>query len=174
MNLTAIGKFYLFLCVFWTAIILYIFLASIPFNPLSLPFSKATQVYSLIPEGWGFFTRNPKEPNVLMYKKQGVTWINSTRSNSDPVFWFGLSRKNRTIMSESMTAINNIKDSLWVKRDGKINFNVSKIILIKSAFKKPLISGDYVVIRQDPIPWAWSKNYKKLHMPYQIIRIHIY
>ncbi len=160
--------------VFWLIIVLYIALAAIPFNPLSLPTSKSVHIISLVPEGWGFFTRNPKETNVILYKKNGDKWKIWTKSNGDPSFLFGLSRKNRKIVSETISILGKLPDSSWIQnREGKINFNIPKVVSVKNDTPNQLLSGKFIIVKQDPIPWSWSKEYKHISMPYDITQVQI-
>lgn len=174
MKFTFAGKSYLIISLFWCFVVLYIAFASIPFNPLSLSFTKS-YLYSLVPEGWGFFTRNPKEEVHLVFKKtRDNRWKLFTKSNADPEFSFGISRKNRRILAETQYLIEKLDDTMFLSRDGNaFNFSTKKIILTKSAFKNPILTGDLILVKQKRLPWAWSENYKEINMPYQIARVHV-
>ena len=37
----------------------------------------------------------------------------------------------------------------------------------------PLLCGEYLLVFQKPVPWAWSKSLKKIEMPAKIIRFKI-
>lgn len=153
---------------------MYVAFASIPFNPLSLSFSKS-YLYSLVPEGWGFFTKNPKEEVALIFKRTSDDhWELFSRSNADSEFLFGISRKNRRVLAETQYLVDRLRDSLFLPRQGKaLDFVTKNIILTKSAFNNPILKGDMIVVKQKRLPWAWSSNYKRINMPYKAVRIYV-
>ena len=176
MSLKPTAKTVIGLSIFWVVIIFYIGMASVPFNPLSIPKIKNIDIALLIPEGWGFFTKNPKESTIVFFTKNTRSqWITFTKSNSDKEFLYGLSRKNRRILAESSNILKSINDTCWLKRESEVlNFSTLQTLLVKNSFKKPIIKGDFIVVKQERLPWAWSRNYLSINMPYEIIRIQVF
>ena len=53
----------------WLVVAIYVLDASLPFNPIRLPFEQALQLRRIVPEGWAFFTRDPREPQPLPFSR---------------------------------------------------------------------------------------------------------
>jgi hypothetical protein len=58
----------------WGVAALYALHTVIPFNAVVLPFERDLPVRSLTPEGWAFFTRNPREKQISAYRRVNGTW----------------------------------------------------------------------------------------------------
>ena len=161
---------------FWCVFILFIALASIPYNPLSLPQVNKMNVLRIIPEGWGFFTRNPVEPSYYLYQKnkEGV-YILINPSAPEAVYYFGISRRSRRINVELHSMLSQLKDTSWekVEQPRDIQLETNKLISIHSDLSNPLLRGDYILLELQRTPWAWSRQKIQPIMPYRKIRVHI-
>ena len=158
--------------------IIYIVLASIPYNPLRLSNNEKKTVLILAPQGWSFFTKNPREEEILLYKKVKNTWVKWDKSLSDPAFCFGASRVGKKIISEKFQIANQIKDSTsWTNGDLANSmffvFNKLPVLKISALSKDPILSGDFILVKQKNVPWAWSKKYNCITMPYKCVHVFI-
>lgn len=59
---------------FWGVLALYALHSMFPFNAVVLPFEGELLMHSLTPEGWAFFTRNPREAQVSAYIRTDGAW----------------------------------------------------------------------------------------------------
>lgn len=162
----------------WAAVIVYIGLSSIPFNPLNLSYNEKTSIFTLIPQGWGFFTRNPREDEPYIYKKVGKDWIKVSNSNSDVGYFFGASRKGRKINFEAYSLLSQIKDSLaWKKADIVIasakDFEPLPVVQVVNNTTNPILFGEFVFVKKRKVPWAWSSYYFKQPMPSKLVRFRV-
>lgn len=122
-------------------------------------FSIETQTLGLIsPQGYAFFTKNPKEPQIYIYEVDKSNQLKNICPNSSTAeMFFGLSRKN-TRLSYDFTEILS-KLSRWESID-----KIDKFYLTKSDTfnipKKDMLKhkGKYLIVKEERIPWAWSKN----------------
>ena len=153
---------------FWSVVLLCITLAAVPLNPISLSFDSKMNILSVVPEGWGFFTRNPREPSVHAYKRNENRLTLVNKPMSDPDYWFGLSRKSRKINMELMGKIRSIPDSVWQQgRPDVMDTSCDSVYKMSRRNLKPLLLGEYLVIRQNRLPWAWAGGRQMPLMPYQ-------
>jgi len=158
--------------------IIYIALASIPYNPLSLSYNEKNPVFVLAPQGWGFFTRNPREEEILLYKRVKNKWVTWNKSFGDPAFFFGASRLERKIISEKFQIANQIKDTTtWINGDltNSLSYVFNKLptLKISALSKDPILSGDFILVKRENVPWAWSKKYNSITMPYKCVHVFI-
>ncbi|MFL0082489.1 SdpA family antimicrobial peptide system protein [Tenacibaculum maritimum] len=114
----------------------------------------------LSPQGYAFFTRNPQEPQIFIYRiKNDTIEENLTKNSSTLDMFFGLSRVNRR---ESLE-MNNVISKLTKWKDytslNDIKTTVQDTLKITSTDSKK-IKGNFLIIKEKRIPWAWSKNLK--------------
>ncbi|MDC9722978.1 MAG: SdpA family antimicrobial peptide system protein [Urechidicola sp.] len=163
----------LLLVVFWLFILGNIFVATIPI-PNNKSFKSKTTIFSFIPQGWGFFTRDPREDIINVYERRNDKIIKVTKTNSSVESYFGISRKNRLKNIELGIITSQIKNEHWAV-GAKSNFSLTDIATdtITHNFKPQNFFGEYYLVKQERIPWAWSKNYKNLVMPYKYVKIYV-
>ena len=112
-KISNIGWFYVLLIGLWVVVISFIGLASLPLNPLSLKRSKQISIASVLPEGWGFFTRSPREPSILLFQAKDGQYQLVNKTAGDKSYLFGLARTSRSISDELRSMVSNISDSAW-------------------------------------------------------------
>ena len=79
------------------ALFFYILVISVPNNVLSLNNSvlNNSKMNALIPEGWAFFTRSPREEQIYIYSYKDLRKV--SLKNTDMSQYLGIKRKNRFI-----------------------------------------------------------------------------
>lgn len=149
------------------------FISSTTFNPLTMDYQKSKLIFAIIPEGWGFFTRDAREPRTLIYKKKDDELVLINDSGASPKYLFGLSRKTRRQNIELGQLVGQIPDSIWVACPSKRwkDCEPSYTHLVSDPFKHPVLEGEYIIIKQNPVPWAWSKSYNDIKMPFELSKI---
>jgi antimicrobial peptide system SdpA family protein len=138
-------------------------------NPLNHNHEAKSQLTSIFPQGWAFFTKSSKEAQFHIFDCNSLTpKLKNLRSFSFE-YYFGASRKNRIINIE----INNIfqkiaKDSVTgiiiktstassiPKEIKKENINFQKITIKKSI--APNFKGRYLFVSQTILPWNILKR----------------
>jgi antimicrobial peptide system SdpA family protein len=132
----------------------------------------------LVPEGWAFFTRNPREPDIVLYKKIKGQWMHDPINPLSMISnWWGLDRRPRAQSTEMAMILHSIPQDLWVSCDSSIencltNFTDSVILQINNTVPRPVLCDTVAVQLLPPVPWAWSKN-RNLVMPYRLIYIKV-
>jgi antimicrobial peptide system SdpA family protein len=121
-----------------------------------------SSINSVIPEGWSFFTRSPREEMADIYrigknkKLEKVSFQCSASEN-----YFGISRKSRRIGMEISIVASKLSDSLWIKNKNYNNNLLDSIPTNNVTVDKDVIfltKGDYLIKAFLPIPWAWAKS----------------
>ena len=133
-------------------------------------------VGTFFPEGWGFFTKNPRDLQFEVYKIENKKVSRIDMSNHSAFNYFGLSRKARVIGYESSVIANEIDKKKWKKNEvkdisGFIN-DSSAVISQKKEFKF-LIPGEYIFKMYEPIPYAWAKKNQEKNNPYSFVKVTI-
>ncbi len=71
-----LGVVVIALAMAWSVLILYAVHVELPVNALDLPFESSLKppLQALVPQGWGFFTRDPREPRLLPFRREAGVW----------------------------------------------------------------------------------------------------
>lgn len=163
----------MYLVIFWGIVIFFVTISSIPYNPFSVRYH--TRIYKLIPEGFGFFTKNPREQSRFIYKLNqfGKYDLISCRG-SELTNVFGLFRNGRKRNVEMASILAQIQDSAWISGNLQ-KFDIQcdgKLINICNPIIAPEFIGDFIIVMQDRTPWPWANN-TQFVMPYKKIRCRI-
>ncbi|MUK90365.1 SdpA family antimicrobial peptide system protein [Ornithinibacillus sp. L9] len=170
------GIVFLLAVLFWS----YIFIASIhrvlPHNPItSLPLAEELNIETWLPQGWGFFSKDPREPSFQIISvedsEEVVYWPNNRVKN-----YFGLKRLGRSQGIEAGLISSKLsQDSLVDCEDDPRTCleNFKESIEVENPTPLPTLCGDLGIVYQEPVPWAWSKNSKEITMPSQVVRVNV-
>lgn len=166
--------------VFSTWLIINIFLVTVKGNPIEITNEVDSRVFNFIPQGWAFFTRNPREAQISIYKIENGSILKPyPQRHSSFINLFGLKRTSSKILTELQLIKLKTSDSLY--SDMKWNYQVDKYSKLptksfeyKNEIFDPILLGNFIVVYQKPVPWAWSKSIKKIKMPSKVIRFKIH
>jgi len=163
----------LFLLCFWVVVLVNVFISVIPV-PSNIKFKSKQSFYTLFPQGWGFFTRNPLECQLLIMKTNDVNHLNVLEPNSSLSSLFGISRINRVRNIEVALILKKIKTKHWkYSKGGEWDFDDKiKCDTVENNFSPKTVHGHYYFLWQKRIPWAWAK-YSKLIMPYKYVKVYV-
>ncbi|MFJ7747459.1 SdpA family antimicrobial peptide system protein [Peribacillus sp. NPDC097295] len=145
-----------------------------PNNPIKhLPLSNEIHIYSWFPQGWGFYSKDPRDTTFTIINMQtgelAVQWPNNRVDNL-----FGINRKGRSQGIEAGRISSKVTVSDWkeVKGDPVKELKKMKSITVDNDSPNPTILGDVGIIFQESTPWNWAKN-KDLIMPSKIVRVKV-
>lgn len=162
------------IAVLWITFLNYVFISSLPI-PNNTSYKQKATFFNIIPQGWGFFTRDPRENEIYLYTIINNSVVKFTDTNGSQKNFYGASRKNRLIGIELGLLIPKINKSSWKEmKGGKLVFNPKiHTDTILNKFSPCNIKGTYFIVEQERIPWAWSRNYNNLIMPYKYAKIYV-
>ena len=147
----------------WVVAALYVAQAFLPPNVIKLPGQQHVRKVALVvaPQGWAFFTKSPREPVHVPYRRLADgTWVDARISpHAKPSNAFGLDRASRS---------QGIEGALLAHKDG-IRWNdcsgaASARECLKSAeLSKPIsnpspspsLCGRAALVEVKPVPFAW-------------------
>lgn len=147
-------------------IIIYaVFLSNFDKDRLLINYKVSKVINHLLPQGWGFFTKSPREPIFVLKEINGnlISISNNSFQNK-----FGFSRYSRKVGSEiSMIYAQLPKNSL--KKEGEI-YDTVRVTNHKLIDK---ISKDkkYLFIKKEITPWAYYSYYNKPYIKDSLIVI---
>lgn len=111
-----------------------------------------------LPQGWAFFTRDPREELVAIYRwtSQGPKEINIRNGSTE--FLFGLNREGRVRGYEVSQILANVPLSLYDTLQGNAipQLDSAKATRVHTNKQLQLFENGYYLIKAyQPLPWAW-------------------
>ncbi|NJK43476.1 MAG: SdpA family antimicrobial peptide system protein [Pleurocapsa sp. SU_196_0] len=178
-QLKAIGVLGLFVLAFWGLFIAHVALNALPYASIRLPLNHVVNTSNLMPEGWGFFTRSPREDRLLLYQRQNSSWTSAALPPlGQPHFAMGWDRAPRTQGVELAILLTAPKTQLtWSSCQVEPRHCLERVkrsrIRLKNRSPMPTLCGEVGVVKQPPIPWAWRNATQPVVMPSQVTRLGI-
>lgn len=157
---------------------LLVFTSTVQYNPIRHKYNFDKQVLRFTPQGWAFFTRSAREEQIYIYKIDGNSLKKINQRHADLKNIIGLSRDISKIGIEidALTNIVNIENFMNTEWNYEANL-LGKIpeafIEIKNPIYEPLLCGEYLLVFQPLVPWAWSKSKNNIKMPSKVIKLRI-
>ena len=166
---------FLVIGLFWSTFLVGVAVISLPYNPISIRYAWQTNIKGFIPEGWGFFTRNPREEDLYLYKKvdggwEGTGYLPIARAAN----LLGARRTPRAQSIEMALLLKSVKQDQWVACEQHFQQCLadSLIVQVENTSPRPVMCGTYCIVRKAPIPWAWSSS-GDVEMPSFITYLHV-
>lgn len=154
------GIFYIATICTISSFVFLLFTNSISYN-LNTSSYKTIKIFSTIsPQGWGFFTKSPREDNVYIYSVTNKNIINEMLPNSHYSNFFGLSRKSRMIGFEISHILVQLNKEKWENFNGNFNKYTKKAIKVDNSKLHYLKTGSYLLVKEKVPPYLW-RNYVK-------------
>lgn len=137
--------------------------------------NKRGWVSFFLPQGWSFFTKNPKDEALYLYLFRDGKWIEANLGpKSSPRNLFGWWRAPRAQLME----VNNLLAELDQKAitecpaGKKATHCLSEIEnkqKIVNHFERPSLCGLSALVFRKPVPWAWARMQKPVEMSSRIL-----
>ena len=151
--------------------------SSVEHNPVKVFHNYKREVFSLVPQGWAFFTRSPREAQISVYQiatDGSLTPLNHHHHQN----YLGLNRDATRLISELGVVKSNLADSLWVNTTWNYQSELygslpETTVTVTNPVKNAQLCGELLVVLQPPVPWAWSKSIDQIKMPAKAIRLNI-
>jgi len=149
-------------------------------SPLRADFTTRRGMIAFFPQGWAFFTRDPREAVDRAYRP-GPPLVPLLYANTSPRNLFGFGRGARTLNVELAALLHELPAAAWQPCDAPLQRCVEAgawagtggSVAIVNRATEPRICGDVVVERQPPVPWAWGRSIDETHMPSKVARLEV-
>ena len=132
----------------------------LPDNPVKLAMGVEPN-HRFLPEGWGFFTRDPRESQTLLYRihKNQLESIN-LRSG---IGFQGFDRRIRSLRMEAGAITEKLEADAWhvaeVPSLSDLDLTSLPSVELRNTAKVRRICGEILMAHFSTTPWAWSKLY---------------
>lgn len=145
-----------------TLSVFYIILISIPNNIISTNYNffKNSKLSAILPQGWAFFTRNPREDQITIYSQKGENIINVSLKTTNKSELFGIKRSNRFIQDKLGNIISEIDKKYWYNTQTDYDFrNIANALNhVSISVSYPSLCGTYIIEVKKIMPWSYFKS----------------
>lgn len=163
----------------WLLLAFYAVDAALPSNVVHLPFENVVQARTLVPQGWGFFTRSPREADLEPYVLDEASgdWADVSRApHSEARNVFGLRRASKAQRIELALVRSGVPKEAWSDCEGDPFdcLDTSEASgPITNGSPGPSICGTVGLVSQEPVPWAWARSGRDIDMPSRVARVEV-
>jgi antimicrobial peptide system SdpA family protein len=144
-----------------------------PYNPVHLPFEKSLTMARFLPEGWKFFTRDPREESVFVMAPSSEGWVPMAGAANGSLFnALGASRQGRARSVELGQLTSRVSKSEWRDCDrapATCLEGIATPVHVQTASSRPQLCGLHAVVAQKPVPWAWRNASPPVVMPSRVL-----
>ncbi|MHC6624496.1 SdpA family antimicrobial peptide system protein [Streptomyces globosus] len=167
-------------CVVWSVIVLYAVQEQVPKNVITLPAQSKVKhtVVNIAPQGWAFFTKSPRDVEVMPYKKTPDGWQSlSLTPHASPHNAFGLNRESRAQGVEIAMLLSAAQKSDW--RD--CTDSSETCLANAGAVSRQLpngtpdatLCGTIGLLQVRPTPYAWRDLVATSHSPERVMILEV-
>lgn len=148
---------------------------AVPYNALAGEDRAFQWLPGLIPQGWSFFTRSPREDQVLIYAHRGGAWrLAYTQRFGATSNLFGANRTVRARNMEAATVLGMLPDSAWIQCPSEDRTCLSEIavfVTLRHPAKIRTLCDTIGFILREPRPWAWSRGSEMMPGRSAVVRL---
>jgi antimicrobial peptide system SdpA family protein len=178
--LRKLGAVAIGLAMAWSLLILYAVHIELGVNALDLPFESTIKppLQAVIPEGWGFFTRDPREARLLPFRNESGVWLAANEGpNGEPWNALGFNRAARAQGVELGVIETAIPSEAWKPCSAEIADCFDKLstpTTVTNPIPNPTLCGDVGLAKRNVLPWAWASSVSdETGMPSNVVRLKI-
>lgn len=168
------GAFTILAFTFWGVVTTYAIHGGMRPNPITLPLEDVNLARTLLPEGWGFFTKNAEEENPFFYAHVGGEWVPAIQESPySPRYLLGANRtgRYRGVEMGLITAAVGKKDWSDCNTDPLSCVGTLTPLVIGPIRDRGTLCGELGLVQQAPVPWAWARSPRPVVMPSKVARV---
>ncbi|MFP7231813.1 SdpA family antimicrobial peptide system protein [Bacillus subtilis] len=166
-------SFFVIFSVLWGSLFLFSIIGSLGTTPIPLTKDSKFLMSSILPQGWGFFSKNPRDTAIGLYEAADasakVRWPNMRADNL-----FGLYRYGRSQGVEMGVIYGQVGKEQWTackEKDLGACKSTAKTVQLKTPAPRPLLCGSYYLTKEDIVPWSYSKYTPSSYQVKSIVKV---
>lgn len=133
-------------------------------------------VATLLPQGWGFFTRDAREATYTLWSRTSSGWSDTELSRETRAgYAFGADRAGRMVGVDLDYLVGRLDEKRWVKCS--VGETASCLSEVKTATKVSLraaqrdVCGVRGLVRASAVPWAYARFTREARTEVQVVEI---
>jgi antimicrobial peptide system SdpA family protein len=158
---------------------MYVVHSQMPDNAVTLPYEASIRqpVRHLLPQGWAFFTRDPREADLLPFTRdENGQWQAALLGpHSEFRNVLGFARASRAQGVEMGNLAGGLVENDWQDCRGPVApcLEAAAVVTVENSAPAPSLCGDVGFVSRPPVPWAWSHSQQNLTMPGTVARLEV-
>ncbi|MEU4556640.1 SdpA family antimicrobial peptide system protein [Micromonospora parva] len=155
MDDTRLGRWIAGIAVVAMLLVGYLTRAVLPVAAMPAPPGR-TVARALVPEGWAFFTRDPRRPSPVAYTTdRDGRWRPASSSSRGPA---GLDKRDRARSAEISLLTRRLDGTSWTRCDGEPStcLAAAPATAVANTATVRTLCGDIGIVLQEVLPWAWN------------------
>ncbi|MFJ6054684.1 SdpA family antimicrobial peptide system protein [Streptomyces sp. NPDC092307] len=137
-----------------------------------------TTARALVPEGWAFFTRSPREEQATVWGlAAGGSRFHERGLGpyAQPANGFGWNREARALNLEIGILQTAVSDRWAPCPGGDVSACLQRepALAIRNEAPEPLLCGSVGISLREPVPWAWAEGQDPNGMPTRVARLDV-
>lgn len=161
----------------WVSAILWVATSSLD-SPLRPSRRAQVRMLTVMPQGWAFFTRDPRLPLLIVFERVDGRFHPAVEINASRGNYFGLKRISRRFDLEIAAIMAQVPDTAWFSTRSKIAefeavANRQRSFSVPNRAPRPRVCGEYALVRRPPTPWAWAHLEDTIRHPVTLVRLAI-
>lgn len=160
----------------WAAVVLGVLVLAAPNNPLLPRAQHRNTMLLLLPQGWAFFTLDPREPDTFLYRELADGTVREVETQGYREFPLGAAdREGRLVGHELRLLAARFAPDVWTGCRGDLAPCLAALppapVTLAEPFRSVPACGRLVLESRPPAPWAWWRRDPGLRMPSRLIRL---
>ncbi len=173
-----VAAVFVMITAFWLLLLAYSIDAALPFNPFTLALAQKVRIQAFVPQGWKFFTKNPRDERIdVLAKDDNGRWRSILLGhNASAANLFGIRRNSRAQGVEFGLIASSLGKNRWISCSQRVDvcMNAAPVAAtVKNISPGPTLCGEVVLVKQPPVPWAWSRSKREVVMPSKCAKIRL-
>ncbi|WP_298251975.1 SdpA family antimicrobial peptide system protein [uncultured Arthrobacter sp.] len=126
---------------------------------------KRVEIMSVAPQGWSFFTKSPRDPQIEPFAAsdstlESVAGFPNTRAEN----LFGLSRHGRSQGVETALLMAALPDANWITCDSPALDTCAEDLMsstlhpVTNTVPSPSLCGEIVLVESTPVAWSYRDH----------------
>lgn len=163
----------------WGILLAYLLHSLMPFNPVRLPRQGTVAARLWLPQGWSFFTRDPRSEDTLAFiRDPGGEWRRTPAGpHASPPNLLGFRRYTRAQGIEAGLLLTAVPREAWSECADSVlaclDRPAASVPALRNLSPRPSLCGDVALVLQKPLPWAWRASARKIDMPSRLARLRV-
>ncbi|GAA2878607.1 SdpA family antimicrobial peptide system protein [Streptosporangium fragile] len=174
-----LGRVLVAMTAFWAVVVFYVVHTALPSNALRLPGQEQLRqsILSVVPQGWAFFTKSPRDPQIGVWRVDASGAWHDARlgPHSKPANVLGFNRRSRA-QGVELGIMQTAARNTWTRCDrGDIPAclrTTPTALTLRNPSPDPILCGTVGMSLQEPVPWAWAAD-GSTRMPAKVTRVEI-
>ncbi|MET8729444.1 SdpA family antimicrobial peptide system protein [Streptomyces parvus] len=153
----------------WAVLLLYVVQTQLPDNAVKLPGQDSVEstTRTVVPQGWAFFTKSPRETDMDPYGLVDGTW-RGLRSGRHAEY--GFNRESRAQGLEIGLLFYQVQDTKPFACERRaltdcLDRASADVTPVGNPSPSPTLCGRVALVDQLPVPYAWRDFYADTHTP---------